>query len=126
MKLSEMSFEDSKNAELLIAPEIEKIISDSETSELFNKLHSRDKDVTIAERVQVAGKLVNKLIHAHWGSTCKILSVMNNMPIKEIKAQPRADANAQIADMVNDGDLASFFISSDTLAQAALSVTSEE
>lgn len=133
MKLGDMSFEDSRNAELLIVPIIENIMSNAETAKLFDDLlggneskpytdmDAGEKRQFVKKRVESSKELTKRLVHAHYEDTCAIFAALHKISAPEVKKWKRSEANAQIAEMLNDGDLQSFFMSSDALAQAVLS-----
>lgn len=133
MKLGDMTLDDSKNAELVITPIIEKIISNAETAKLFDtilggiegkqysEMDTDEKKQFVKKRVDASKELTKRLIHTHYEDTCAIFAALNKVKVKDIKEWKRSEANVQIAEMLNDQDLQSFFMSSDTLAQVVLS-----
>lgn len=134
MKLGDMTFEDSRNAELLIVPVIERIMSNSETAKLFDDLLGAEegksytdmdvdeKKIFVKKRVGASKELTKRLIHSHYEDTCVIFAALNKINVSDVYKWKRSEANAQIAEMLNDSDLISFFMSPDALAQAVLSV----
>lgn len=127
MKLGEMSFEQSRLAEMKIIPEIEMIMSSEETASLFDDLFAPGTEKkSIIRRGAASKKLVSDLVGNHFDSICSILSVMNGMPLEDIKDQRRSEANRQITELLNDDDLVSFFISPEALGQAIQSAISQK
>lgn len=127
MKLADMSFENSRNAEMQILPEIEKIMDDKEISGLFDELYSSKTDkASNVKRVSASRSLVSRLVNVHYDSVCSILSIMNSTDIASIKSQTRGEANAQITDLLTDADLTSFFMSPEALVLAAQSAISQK
>jgi len=131
MKLGNMTLEDSRGAELIIAPVAEKIMKDEETAKLFNNLLNINADYKnmeederkqfVKSRVESSKELTKRLIHNHYDNICVIFAALNKTKPSEIKKWKRSEANLQIAEMMNDEDMQSFFMSSDVLVQAVLS-----
>ena len=132
MKLGDMSFEDSRNAELVIAPIAERIMKDAEVSAIFDavlkvsdkpysEMDAAEKVAFVQSKVEAGGKLVKRLTHFHFNDICEIFAVLTQKSAAEIKAIKRSEANALLTDMINDGDMQSFFISSEALALVAQS-----
>lgn len=137
MKLGDMTFDDSRIAELKIVPIIEKIMANKDTAKVCDDLFLGETptisdDATeeerkkvridaIKKRVGASKELTKRLIHSHYDEICEIFAILNGQKADEIKAWSRNEANDQIADMLNDPDLVSFFMSSEALAQAVLS-----
>lgn len=129
-----MTFEDSRNAEMIIVPIIEKIMSNIETAKLFDDLlggnenkqykemDEDEKRQFVKKRVGASKEITKRLIHMHYEDTCTIFAALHKIKVADIKKWKRSEANTQIAEMLNDGDLQSFFMSADALAQAVLSV----
>ena len=135
MKLGDMTFEDSRNAELIIVPIIEKVMSNKETAKLFDailggnsekpyvEMDKKEKLEFVRKRVDASKELTKRLIYSHYDEICSIFAALHKVSAPQVKKWTRSEANEQIAEMLNDSDLQSFFMSSDALAQAVLSVT---
>lgn len=137
MKLGDMTFKDSRDAELLIVPIIEKIMSNKETARTSDELFAGEapkvsEDATEEERKEIrraslrkrldaSKELTKRLVHSHYEDVCEIFAILNKEKASDIEEWTRAKANDQIADMLNDPDLVSFFMSSEALVQAVLS-----
>ena len=135
MKLSEMTFEDSRMAEIKISTTVERIMSDKETAALVDKLFNTkgltlDPNMNKAKqeiakanytkhRMEATVGLTKRLIYSHYEELCEIFSVLNDKTKDEIKAWTRSEADKQLADMFQDENLISFFMSSEALVQAA-------
>lgn len=128
MKLGEMGFKESRDAQMLIIPRIENIMKDEITSKLFDDLFlpSKTNKAKLTRIGSVTKELARNLIEDHFDDMCFILSVLNKTDVQEIENQSRGEANAQIADLLNDNDLVSFFISSEALGQAVQSAISQK
>jgi len=132
-----MSFEDSRNAELLIAPLAEKIMSDPNTAKVFDvilggsegktygEMTNEERLVFVKKRVDASKELTRRLIHDHFEETCEIAAILNSITVAEIKGWKRSEMNAQIGEIIQDGDMQSFFMSSDALVLAVLSDISQ-
>lgn len=118
MKLCDMTFDESRIAEMSIMPEAEKIMQDLETVRLFDSLFISTAEIDVKTRVKDTKRLVKKMIHDHYESTCKIFASLNNTDVNKIKKWKRSEANKQLYEMFQDGDLITFFTSSEALAQA--------
>ena len=129
MKLGDMTFDASRQAELVIIPEIETIRDDKTTADMFDSIfnesdaESEDADAMVS-RIKNSRDLINRLIQHHYDSICTIFAALNSVRPEEIKQWKRSEVNDQIAEMFNDRDLISFFMSSETLALAAQSAIS--
>ena len=124
MKLGEMTFEDSLKAELIIVPEIEKLLKDKATAKLFNELYGVGKDKkAVLNRVKASKQLVPRLIHEHYKEICVIAGALGQVTPEEIPKLTRGEVNVLIMDLLFDGDLAGFFTSAEALAQAVSSDT---
>ena len=133
MRLGDMTFEESRNAELMIAPIAEKIMKDKITSKVFddylgagnkafNEMNDKEKKAFLLKRVESTKELTKRLIHEHYEDTCKIFAILNNTDVDKIKEMKRSDVNTQLIEMLQDSDMQSFFMSSNVLAEAVLSV----
>lgn len=121
-----MSFKQSRDIQMQIVPVIEKIMSNSNTAGMFDDLFAPGTGKSSSVKRGAASKnLVNNLLENHFEEICVILSLMNGISVEEVENQKRGDANAQIADLLNDSDLISFFTSPEALAQAIQSAISE-
>ncbi|MCL2816381.1 MAG: hypothetical protein FWD23_17440 [Oscillospiraceae bacterium] len=125
MKLGDMNFEDSRNAEMIIIPEIEKITGDPETAEALNGIFNYSGDDLLVSRFDWSRKLTRLLIHRHFECICAIFAALSGVNPDEVKKWKRSEANAQILEMLRDGDLLSFFMSSEALGRAAQSAISQ-
>lgn len=124
MKLIEMSFEDSRNAELVITPEIEKIMSDEVMRKSFDNLFITGNKKELRIKRGAANKAFShNLIASHYESICIILGAMNHISVDEVKKQTRGQVNDQLAEILNDGDLISFFMSPEALDMITQSAT---
>lgn len=124
MKLVDMTFEESRNAELIIVPEIEKIMADSEARELFDGLYTAGSDRDAVIRRSKSNKYLSHCLMAkHYESICIILGALNHASAKEIKAKKRGEVNACIAELFGDMDLVYFFMSSEVLDSVTQSDT---
>lgn len=120
MKLGDLRLDESREAELIILPEIEEIRKNEETANMLDAVFVGAADAdSLTRRVGASRSLVSRLIQHHYESICVIFAALNKTTPSEIKEWKRSEANAQISEMFNDSDLISFFISSDALAQAA-------
>ena len=117
MRLSDMSFEESYNAELQIAPIADRILADEETKHLFDHFYGTQD----GERHNNAHLSITRLIRVHYHDLCEILAILNACKTEDIKKQNRGEINEQLGEMMLDGDMMSFFLSSDCLAQAVQS-----
>jgi hypothetical protein len=126
MKLGDMTFSESRDAELLIIPEIDKIMSDSETANALDTLlNTRIDKESLGIRGVAAKTFTQHLVHRHYDSTCRIFAALNGTTPEEIGNRKRSEINSQIADMLRDGDLISFFMSPETLARETQSAISQ-
>jgi hypothetical protein len=114
MRLSDMSFEKSRVVELLLTPHIDSILKDEKIGYMFDSFYTQRK-------TGLVGKLVARLLKHHFDAVCQLLAILNNSEVEAVKAQTRAVANRQIADLLSDGDMMGFFISAEALEQAVLS-----
>lgn len=127
MNLNDMSFKESREAEMIIVPEIEKIMSDKETKSVFDDLFSpgTGKKESI-KRGNASRKLVSRLVQCHFESICIIIAAMNLMKQSDVEKQKRSEVNKQIAELLSDENLISFFMSPEALDMAMRSVTSQK
>lgn len=135
MKLGDMSFDDSRVAELQIIPIIEKIRTNAETAKLldtllagnegkqFTDMNADEKRSYVKRRVELSKELTKLLVHSHYEEICGIFAAIHKIKVADVKKWKRSEANQQIAEMLNDGDLQSFFMSPDALALAVSSAT---
>lgn len=135
MKLADMTFDESRNAEIKIAAIVERIMANKETADLCDSLFNPKglnvdpkanpakreiaKQAFTKKRMEATVGLTKRLVYAHYDDVCKIFGILNSVNEDEIKGWKRSEADAQLSEMFNDENLISFFMSSEALVQAA-------
>lgn len=135
MKLGDMPFKDSRKAELIILPIIDKLKQDDEEiatafdivmsglPRTYQTMTEDEQEEYMIKRLKSSKTLTTRLTLAHYDETCKIIAALNMTTVKEVEEWPRHKINDQLAEMLRDGDLQSFFMSDKALALAVRSVT---
>ncbi len=131
MKLSELTTDRALDVLCELTPHIYSITSDKNIVDSVSKVVRADLDNTslygqymiIADRVV---EVLPLLLKNHRADVYGILSVLNEKPVDEIRAQPVRDTIRQAREAFRDEDLLSFFRSSARQGQNEPSAPSTE
>ncbi len=131
MKLSELTTDRALDVLCELTPHIYSITSDKNIVDSVSKVVRADLDNTslygqymiIADRVV---EVLPLLLKNHRADVYGILSVLNEKPVDEIRAQPVRDTIRQAREAFRDEDLLSFFRSSARQGQNEPSAPSAE
>lgn len=132
MKLYELSTDRALDALCEIAPAAANIMGDTEiisALELVTAKNEEESQSNFAYGLKIVGeigKMAPVLLKSHRSDVYTILSVTNEKPIAEISSQPIRETVLQLREVLQDGDLMSFFKSSVRRARSELSAPSVE
>lgn len=110
MKLSEMTTNQGADVILMITPDIETIVNDTELANLIkNRKKTDDENEAIKFSIISVVKIASHLLNSHRETTWNILGALNQKTADEIGKQPFVKTVGQIFNMLNDKELLSFF-----------------
>ncbi len=112
MKLSEMTTEQVAEAMLIIAPEIQPILSDAELMAAFKK-KPKGKQDNVTAFIEKACAVIPLILGKHKESAFRILGAVSGMSVADIKKQNILVTIKQLADLASDKELIGFFMPSE-------------
>lgn len=112
MKLSKMATDQVADALLIITPEIEILMNDTELHQIYNN-RQKSEDIETAKKLgfSLFVQMATYLLKKHRKTTWNILGAINQSSHEEIGKQPFLKTLQQVIEIFNDKDLMSFFTS---------------
>lgn len=117
MQLKDMPLIKSFDAQEKIMIIIGEMLKDKNVARVIEELYKPESDkakplALVKSRVKRSSDALNVFGRDHLDETAKILSILNDKPVEDIKASTRGDFENMLGEMVSDSSLMPFFLSS--------------